>query len=352
MRAVIFPQVIEDAELHTDFQMLKDRFSETSSFVTKAYGLGDREITFGFISVNQINATAKRTGVGYSIQISSALPQALRRLFARLLADAEVLSWLPVDGLDNSGHQELEVALGLRDQTNHQSMQADSTSIRFQVVAILADITINFVFMHELGHILAGHTDLPNLNGTLPVIKEFELVEFSAEEPAEQARAWEYEADIVGSGLMNSQIDALIGAAKSDTGNSRQIFGPPQIAVEQCLSLSVIALYCLFRYLRGASLHLNLTGSHPDPLIRAFCVRDALFQATATRHDVNHELFEELLSARFEEFDDALEAAGFQSGMLLNDKAIDEVNLQMSALIRSRRDLRHLTCAYRYIDWD
>lgn len=77
------------------------------------------------------------------------------------------------------------------------------------------------------------------------------------------------------------------------------MFVPPQIAIEQCLSLAIIALYALFRYMREANLRLNLIGQHPDPLIRAFYVRDALFQATSQRYKINAELLEELLSVRF-----------------------------------------------------
>ena len=319
MNTAFDPQTIKDAALRDHYYMLERRFSEIARFVERTYGLGDRKIAIGFVSSNQAGATVKNIGDGYAICISSALPQALRLLFARLLADRELLPWLPSNDGDRAGSQEIELALNPADLTDRQSMHISNGPARRQVAEILADIAVNFVFLHELGHILAGHTDLPDTEGTLPEITEFSLVEIVEREPADQARAWEYEADIVGSGLMNSQIDTLIELARSEVGLSRQIFGPPQIAVEQCLSFAIIALYSLFRYLRGANLHLKLTGNHPDPLIRAFCVRDALFQATSNRHPVNRDLLEELLSARFEEFDDALEAVGVLAGMELNE---------------------------------
>lgn len=346
------PEAIKDSVLRNHYQMLERRFAEIAGAVGRSYGFEDREIAFEFMASNQAGATVQKTSSGYAIKISSALPQALSLLFARLLADPEVLPWLLAKQEDMADTQVLELARNPSDLTDRQDVRIANNTLRNRATEIFADIAINFVYMHELGHILAGHSDLPNADGITPEIIEFKLVEFAAHEPTEQARAWEYEADIVGSGLMNSQIDALIDMARADEDANRQVFGPPEIAVEQCLSFAVIALYALFRYLRGSNLSLNLAGNHPDPLVRAFCVRDALFGATSQRYAVNHELLEELLSARFEEFDDALEVSGVQAGMTLDDTAIEEINQQMSALIKSRKKLRHLTRAYRYIDWD
>ncbi|WP_107495999.1 hypothetical protein [Thalassobius sp. I31.1] len=345
-------EMIQNTVLRTHYQMLERRFAEISGFVEQAYGFNKRKISSGFTASNQAGATAKRTEDGYSIRISSALPQALSLLFAHFLADPEAMPWLAASDPSNTDPLALEVAPNPGDLTDRQNVHIPNNTTRNQVAEILADIAVNFVFMHELGHVLAGHTDLPGTDGELREITEFSLVELAAPEPSEQARAWEYEADVVGAGLMSTQIDALIAMARADDDNSREIFGPPQIAVEQCLSLTAIALYALFRYLRGANQRLNLIGNHPDPLIRAFCVRDALYQATSQRHAINSDLLEELLSARFEEFDDALEAANIQAGMTLDDTAIEEINQQVSALIRSRKKLRHLTREYRYIDWD
>lgn len=332
--------------------MLERRFAEIAGFVEQAYKFNARKISSGFMASNQAGATVKRTGEGYAIRISSALPQALNLLFARLLADPEVLPWLTAHDQVGVSAQNIELPLNPSNLTQRQYIPINSTGTRNQVAEILADIAVNFVFLHEMGHVLAGHTDLPDANGVLPEICEFSLVEFSVPEPSEQARVWEYEADVVGAGLMSTQLDALIDMAHSDGTKSREIFGPPQIAIEQCLSLTIIALYALFRYLRGANQRLNLTGDHPDPLVRAFYVRDALFQATAQCYEINAELLEELLSARFEEFDDALVAAGVPEGMRLDEAAIEEVNQQMSVLIMSRNALRPLTRPYRYIDWD
>lgn len=343
---------IQDPVLRAHYQLLERRFAEMSVSTEQAYGLNGCKICPGFTASHQAGASATRTKVGYSIRISSALPQALSLLFARLLADPEVLPWLAVGDQVGANALEIELALNASDLTKRQRVAINNTDIRNQVAGILADIAVDFVFLHELGHVLAGHTDLPDANGMRHAINEFALVEFAAPEPAEQARAWEYEADVVGAGLMNAQIDALIDLAQSEDANCREIFGPPQIANEQCLSLAIIALYVLFRYLRGTNLRLNLTGHHPDPLIRAFYVRDALFQATSQRHKINAELLEELLSARFEEFDDALESAGISAGMTLDEAAIEQVNQEMSALIQSRKSLRYVIRAYRYIEWD
>lgn len=136
---------------------------------------------------------------------SDVMSSVSRTFIARSLADPEVLPWLAADDQGAcAGAQEIELALNASDLTKRQSFAINNTDIRNQVAEILADTAVSFVFLHELGHVLAGHADLPDANGMRPVIAEFSLVELVALEPSEQARAWKYEADVVGAGLMNT----------------------------------------------------------------------------------------------------------------------------------------------------
>ena len=118
------------------------------------------------------------------------------------------------------------------------------------------------------------------------------------------------------------------------------IFGPKQIAVEQVASLAIITCFALFRFVRGAAQELDRESYHPDPLVRAFVLRDAIHSELSKEFSINDELFEVLLGARFEEFDDALEAIGISAGVPLDDPGIERVNAEMSQLVKDARAYR------------
>ena len=77
-----------------------------------------------------------------------------------------------------------------------------------------------------------------------------------------------------------------------------------------------------------------MDGDHPDPIVRAFIIRNALVPDLIKRHSVDDNLFDQIFSARFEEFDDAMEAAGLHSAMTLTDDGIETVNDAVTVELR------------------
>ncbi|HAT86955.1 MAG TPA: hypothetical protein DCS30_14025 [Rhizobiales bacterium] len=331
------------------YERLLKRYSDQARFVEADYGFGDKRIETHFIEANYSNAHVRRTESGYNIRIASTFPYLLKALFSRVLADPEVMDWLPYESVGDVLEQEVYFSTDSRDIGNQSFVQQETTLLRDKVATILSDIAMEFVFLHELGHILGGHVESQPQKREL---SELSLTRQSCKQQRTLNRVWEFEADMIAANLLKSYAGTLIKTASATSDpDLRAIFGPPQFAVEQCTSLSVIACYVLFRYLRETSSRLDLKNNHPDPLVRAACVRNTLFSCIAERHKINQELFEDMLSARFEEFDDVLEQNGIHAGMVLTDERLDDVNIAVAELHKSRSELGHKVAPYRYFNW-
>lgn len=264
----------------------------------------------------------------FQIVMSLSLTKELNGAFLSLFRDALLITWLK-----------------------------PQNTLRNVLRGLMSEISSDFAFHHEVGHILGGHADAMAHHGNgLP---ELELVKRGvssagpAPVPANIRRVWEYEADVIAAGHLAMDAASLIrDLQKPDAPQAfRDIFGPPQIAVEQVSSLFVIACYTLFRQLRETATSLDLNSFHPDPLVRAFVVRDALYAALSNEFEFNDELFEILLGARFEEFDDALEAIGIRAGFTLDDDGIETVNLEMSKLVAEAKRYRRDNPDLGYVSW-
>jgi hypothetical protein len=269
-------------------------------------------------------ARVTKSDPSYEIYISDQLLDRLNGLFSTIFADSTAISWL-----------------------------AHDSPFRTHLQKLLTRSASDFVFYHELGHILGGHADVMGQNQLS--LYELELVRRAKSSiiPKATRQVWEYEADIIAAGYIAKDTAKLIQSLQADDASDqlRTIFGAPQIAVEQVSSLIIIACYSLFRFLRKTALHLDMESYHPDPLVRAFSVRDAIHSALSKQFSINDERFDIFLSARFEEFDDALEANGYEAGFQLDEDGIEQVNQVMSSLVRDSKAYRTANSDLGYVSW-
>ncbi|MBO9477227.1 hypothetical protein J7382_06750 [Shimia sp. R11_0] len=292
--------------------------------ISSVYSIASVITELADLSNDHSVASVKRLGKEYMIRISETLDGKLSAVFDGLFRDPLLLDWLPL----SSGH-------------------------RGALIRLLTKISLDFAFYHEIGHILAGHAD--KLGASSLALDELEFVKRKRPSLASKVtrQVWEYEADVVAAGHIAMDAARLIRELQADdvSANLREIFGPPQIAVEQVSSLTIIACYTLFRHLRETAIELDMESYHPDPLVRAFVVRDALYSALSSEFTINDELFEILLGARFEEFDHALEENDIRAGFTLDDRGIEHVNVEMSKLVQHAKSYRIQNPDMGYVSW-
>ncbi|MBO9399146.1 hypothetical protein J7400_20920 [Shimia sp. R9_2] len=308
-------------------------FEATIAALKTAYLHDEADIALSFSPMAALNASASAVAGGYAIHLADTFKDRLDDLFNQLLRQSDVMDWM-----------EEPDAVGTIE---------DLPEARRITATYLSKLCLDFIVNHELGHILCGHLEALTDLGEDSQIAELNVVELAGgtEDPLKQI--WEIDADLVGASLLRAQLDELIRIVlNSEIGSvTRHIFGPPKIAREHCISLVTVALYCLFRFLRDAAEQLNMKGDHPDPLVRAFYIRNALVPAALERHEIDLDMFDELFTARFEEFDDALEHLGFSSTLTQNDLGIAAINDAVSELLKSRREINDPAKDHRRIEW-
>lgn len=342
---------IQTQWLRQHYQSLQRRYDGIALSVQNTYLLGPRRIETRFVHLDHANASVSRTAVGYRVEIAGAFPALLHALFAKLMGDAHVLRWMEIrDAAAVS--QDVAFALDPRHLYRHETSLVRSTPHRDRAALIMSDVAAQFVFLHEIGHILAGHAAL------LPDDDKARLQELSLVRPAQQpdsaaSRNQEFEADTIGAGLLVEYVEAIASEAQSPSPDPalREMVGHPKIAVEHCTALAIVAVYVVFRYLRGTTGALDMSTSYPDPMVRAFCVRDVVVHRMAQRHAFDRDLFTDLLLARFEEVNDALDGMGLPSGIPLNDEGLNKVTAELEKLAEQQAAHTHLTDGQRYIDW-
>lgn len=332
------------------YQSWLDGFQKTGQDLTQAYDLNGKPIIFEFEAIGRANATAAKTKDAYLVRMAHVFPYLLQGLFQRLLSDPDVLPWLPVSNDAPTSHPVKFVVSPTELQEQDIELPV-LTEARNHAAIVMAEIAINFVAYHEFGHVLSGHLDVPVKQGGLPELSEFNLV--SKSRFSDLWRCWEVDADIVGARLLQNFVTTTIDAAKDADGDStiRQVFGPPVIAPAQVIAMATISLYVLFRFLGETRHRLELNADHPDPIVRAFIIRNALIPHLRGRYAIDDDLFDDILTARFEEFDDALEACGIHSVMTADDTGLESVNDAVSDLLALRRQHMNVAEPYAYIEW-
>ncbi len=337
--------------LRHHYQSLQRRYDRIAHSVQTTYPLGPRRIKTQFVHLDHANASVGRTERGYQIEIAAAFPALLHALFAKLMGDASLLPWMEI-GEAEAISQNVAFALDPHDLHKHETSAVRSAPHRDRAALTLSDVAAQFVFLHEISHILAGHAALLPENGKAR-LQELRLVRPASQPDAAALRNQEFEADTIGAGLLVEYVEAIASEAQSASPDPalRAMVGHPKIAREHSTALAIVAVYGLFRYLRGTASALERNTSYPDPMVRAFCVRDVMVHRMAQRHAFDRELFTDLLLARFEEVNEALEAMGLPSGIPLSDAGLDQVAEELDKLAAARTAQAHLTDKHRYIDW-
>ncbi len=302
---------------------IKVRFLSHASLVSSSFDLDLGDIRFDWEPSDGLRARVSSGPSGYSIRISKDFPHGLERLFKELLEDNDVMYWL------------------------------DSANDRDIAARLLADIAMEFVLFHEIGHVLGGHCDFLRAHDAGTEINELSLVKRKSIIDLAMSQSWEYEADVIACGLIERYATSLIELSRreADDHHLRTLLGAPSIAVEQAISLCIIALYCLFRELGETRIELALDDEHPDPIVRAFVCRDAIVSTMQDRHEIRQDLLEKILDQRFAEFDTAMETRGTHSRLTLTNDGIAKINDALSDLVDQWRNHRQAMDDYRYVEW-
>lgn len=270
-------------------------------------------------------------------------------LFDKLMSDGSNLPWVSSEG---TGEVSYDVPFSVKasDLSDRHDWLVKTNKIRAFASYTLADIATSFVFLHELGHILGGHLK------DLEARKERAFhAEFNMRETSDKNSSWlhqlrEYQADSVGAYLTTHIIEELIEDVNVND-RTKAVFGPPEIAVENTISLTVTALYGLFVYVKGQERRLRRSASHPDPLVRAIYTRDFIYQIMQNGRQFDLELSQDMLQARFDELNVVLQNLDLIDRGSITGKGIDDAEAISNALKELHYTHGSAAARFAFIEW-
>ena len=131
----------------------------------------------------------------------------------------------------------------------------------------------------------------------------------------------------------------------------KEIFDRGDHTIEQVLSITIIALFAFFCYMRGVRHKLQLKTTHPHPLVRAYYIRDMLATAASARWNIDMPVLERLVDERFEEFITAMEKIDLFDFTIFDREYISEVAQHCKRLIAVRQKHKESCKDWAWISW-
>lgn len=340
---------IQDKGIRIQYQTLNKRFRSLADQITSIYKLDGKRIDVIFAVNGNFNASVEMHKDRYLIQISNAVPVLLMIFFDKILSNPKNLPWLSSDGTGEVGY-EIPFSIRANDLMFTKKWLVKTNKIRAFASYILADIATSFMFLHELGHILGGHLKDLEIRGDEAFHAEFEMLESTSTDDFWVRHLREYQADSVGAYLVTHIIEELVEDVKVNE-RTQAVFGPSQIAIENTISLTIAAIYGLFAYARGQEMKLKLHSSHPDPLVRAFYIRDFVFQIMRNKCSFDLELSQDMLQARFDEMNDMLSILGISDPVSIGEDNMEKARNQSHALKNLQYEHGKVVSRFAFIDW-
>lgn len=326
---------IQDAAIRHEYDQLLKRSLSINETVHRHYGQGRKPIKTVFINHQTFNAFASDTGDHYLVEIDASIPLFFLILFGRMLSDDVVLPHLDPAGRKLSNYS-LPFVIDPDNFEQREEWDIGLNAMRSFAANTLADLCSTFVICHEVGHILCGHVE--GMMHHCGVGKVAELTSRSKQKTknADLRKAWEYEADAVAATLMMNMIKGYCDDTLSNK-RTAELFDKGEDTLTFVLALVAVSLFAAFLYMRGVRHHLNLEGTHPHPLVRAYYLKDMFYVAADEQWPICEEKFTEMLGDCFEEFAIVLEKIGLFDGDIFSDEYVNSIEDQQDYMFRLKQ---------------
>ena len=274
MSKVFDPQVLESVEYRKYFQLIQTRIDEVLDSVTQGYGMPD--------SINEVNAfiahelafngSASIDGKVASLSINASVLLSLRLLFDQIVSLENVLPGLNNDEVSEKINYEAQFFADTSLPRDWQTVSVTINQQQFRASAVLADLCVTFVFLHEFGHLLCGHIEAAEQYfSETPLLEMFDISEDDAVEP-KLRRFWEFQADSVAASILSQYIGTLIDNV---VDNHTWVLDSANLKASQTDEIAIhvtamvnAALHVLFLYMDGCKFKTHKASYHPPAQAR------------------------------------------------------------------------------------
>ncbi|MBY5319187.1 hypothetical protein [Rhizobium leguminosarum] len=152
-----------------------ERFKSLSAKRSAQCAAPEHKVAIGWTEDKDFNAFAGTTEAGDLIAIAVNVPVSLSLLFRRVLLFKEFLPFLeglPYDQVEPAPLPPEGLLFSLDHGPSH--VAGDHGPLRGRLANFMTQIALDYVFMHELGHIWNGHTSLMKERYGLGIVEEIE----------------------------------------------------------------------------------------------------------------------------------------------------------------------------------
>ena len=271
------------------YKMVNARMQEVARAIIAGYGLPDHfnRISPMIVDGSEFNACTYQHENNLVVAINASVPILLRTLFDHLFAQPNLFPQLPNDVPDAIDYSPLFTI----DPTNTDQLERINIRIseaRYSASRILGDLCVTYVFLHEFGHLLCGHSEaLSHISGETKLLELFELHEQPNKEYVELRQYWEFQADSIAAGLLVQYIDDIVAHADSHQPWILDVTGcdkeDTKTLVMHVSAMTIAALNVLFLYIDQCTFQIKAERYHPPTQTRLFCLRDTLCSQMAQR---------------------------------------------------------------------
>jgi hypothetical protein len=170
------------------FQILNERATARLASLSEAYAAPEG-VDFGFAEHRDFNAIAQRTSKDI-LCLYAAPVRTMWSLFNAFMTIREMFPW--IDDIDRLGSIP-PPPKGELFFVQQSSATSEEESIRRRLAAALFDVAMDFVLMHEVGHLWNGHVDW--MHQKIKDVPYREIGLFDETSDLEAAGALEFDAD-------------------------------------------------------------------------------------------------------------------------------------------------------------
>lgn len=337
----------KSAELKRYFEMVQLRMDEVSRSIIAGYGLPSHLNQIKTIIADELEFNAEassRNKIAY-VSINASVLMILRTLFDHIFSNDSVLPQLSQDKEKQNINYQAPFILDPHHPFERSQVSISISEDRYKASGILSDLCINFIILHEFGHILGGHPEALQhyCLGT-------RLLELFKKTERKQANAnlrqyWEFQADNIAASLLTQYVgDTIQNAASHQTwilkATGLKADQSQEIAIHVA-AMTLASLHTLFLYMDNCTFKVNKSSYHPPAQARMMYIKDVFCDEMSMRWSISpHKIVEVYIDIYLEPFMSSLEEMG-----LTVIKGFTDANLDINEQIA--RDLKYANERYR-----
>lgn len=246
-------------------------------------------VDFSFINSPKFNATAFSDKNNHFVEINIGSIYLLDIFCKRLFSSPSIIPEAKFEA-DSTEKYEMPFIKNIDNGLIDCKYEFELDENRFFISYVMQDFCCTFIAMHELAHIICGHTTGYKNYFNTNVVQEFFSIKEVIFRGKHLRRAWEYDADITASVLLSQYILHFLNIKKSQ--HLRDAFHFANNA--KIVGLIISSLFAMFAYMAKVEYKQNCKSVHPHPLIRAQYVGDIILYKVFSETGIPVEDIEDL----------------------------------------------------------